>query len=210
MTDHTPAAQTQVDAYLAALRGQLAGLPADDVEEILRELRGHIVERGAESDSGRNRPSVAQILRQLGTPEQIGSLYRADALVAHARETFSPALIIRTTLRWASKTVAGFVASFLGLIGYSIGVGLIVCAILKPFLPGDIGLWVNSSDGFVLGVEVPRPHGPELLGWWIIPYGLAVGVAFILGTTVFLRWMLRFVPRATGRVAPRAIANEAV
>jgi len=210
MSDHTPAAQNQIDAYLAALREQLAGLPAGDVEEILRELRGHIVERGAESDSGGNRPSVAAILRQLGTPEQIGSLYRADAMVAHARETFSPALIIRATIRWASRTVAGFVASLLGLIGYSIGAGLMVCAILKPFLPRDIGLWVNPSDGFVLGVEVPRPHGPELLGWWIMPYGLAVGVAFILGTTVFLRWMLRFVPRASGRVAPRALANEAV
>lgn len=147
MSDHTPAAQNQIDAYLAALREQLAGLPADDVEEILRELRGHIVERGAESDSGRNRSSVEEILRQL---------------------------------------------------------------MLKPFLPSDIGLWVNSPDGFVLGIEAPRPHGPELLGWWIIPYGLAVGVAFILGTTVSLRWMLRFVPRALGRVAYHAVAHEAV
>lgn len=199
MSDHSRQAQDQVDTYLAALRKQLAGLPADDVEEILRELRGHIAERGAESETGRDTTSVAQILRQLGNPEQIGSLYRADALVAHARETFSPALIIRTTIRWAGKTVAGCMAFLVGLIGYSIGVGLIICAALKPFLPNDIGLWLNSSDGFVLGVEVPRPQGHELLGWWIIPYGLGVGVAFILGTTVFLRWMLRFVPRTSGR-----------
>lgn len=207
MSDPSRQAQDQVDIYLAALRRQLAGLAADDVEEILRELRGHIAERAAESERGRDTTSVAEILRQLGTPEQIGSLYSADAMVAHARETFSPALIIRTTLRWASKTVAGCMASLVGLIGYSIGAGLILCAALKPFLPNDIGLWLNSSDGFVLGVEVPRPHGHELLGWWIIPYGLGVGVAFILGTTVFLRWMLRFVPRASGRAVTRALAQ---
>lgn len=207
MSDRSRQAQDQVDIYLAALRKQLAALPAEDVEEILRELRGHIAERAAESERGRHTTSVAEILRQLGTPEQIGSLYSADAIVAHARETFSPALIIRTTLRWASKTVAGCMASLVGLIGYSIGAGLILCAVLKPFLPNDIGLWLNSSDGFVLGVEVPRPHGHELLGWWIIPYGLGVGVAFILGTTVFLRWMLRFVPRASGRAVTRALAQ---
>lgn len=207
MSDLSRQAQDQVDIYLAALRKQLAALPAEDVEEILRELRGHIAERAAESERGRLTTSVGEILRQLGTPKQIGSLYSADAIVAHARETFSPALIIRTTLRWASKTVAGCMASLVGLIGYSIGAGLILCAVLKPFLPNDIGLWLNSSDGFVLGVEVPRPHGHELLGWWIIPYGLGVGVAFILGTTVFLRWMLRFVPRASGRAVTRALAQ---
>lgn len=210
MSDHTPPTPDPVDIYLTALRRQLAGLPAGDVEEILREIRGHIAERGAESGSGSGTTPVAEILRQLGPPEQIGALYRADALVAQARESFSPALIIRTTIRWASKTVVGFGASLLGLIGYSIGVGLIVCAVLKPFLPGDVGLWVNPTDGFVLGVEVPRPHGQELLGWWLIPYGIGVGVAFILGTTVFLRWMLRFAPRASGRVAAKAVGNETV
>lgn len=200
MSDSSQPAQDPIASYLAALRKQLAGLPADDVEEIVQELRGHIAERVAESASGQNGTTVEGILHQLGTAEQIGSLYRSDALVAHARTTFSPALIIRTTIRWASRTVLGFAASLAGLIGYSIGVGLIVCAVLKVFLPNDVGLWMNPSDGFVLGVEVPRPHGPELLGWWLIPYGLGVGVAFILGTTVFLRWMLRFVPRVSRRV----------
>lgn len=52
----------------------------------------------------------------------------------------------------------------------------------------------------VLGAEVPQPHGQELLGWLIIPYGLAVGIAFLLGTTAFLRWMLQFVPRASRQI----------
>lgn len=81
-----------------------------------------------------------------------------------------------------------------GFLGYVLGGSLIICAILKPFLPIYVGLWINP-DGMVLGAEVPRPHGQELLGWWLIPYGPGVGLAFLIGTTVFLRWMLRFVPR---------------
>lgn len=204
MSDSSQPARDPIAIYLAALRKHLVGLPADDVEEIVQELRGHIAERVAESAAEQNGTTVEGILHQLGTPEQIGSLYRSDALVAHARATFSPALIIRTTVRWASRTVLGFAASLAGLVGYSIGVGLIVCAVLKVFLPNEVGLWINPSDGFVLGLEIPRPHGPELLGWWLIPYGLGVGVAFILGTTVFLRWMLRFVPRVSRRVGSLA------
>jgi len=198
MSDHTEPANDPVDSYLAALRKQLAGLPADEVDEILQELRGHIVERAAGSGSEQNRLPVERVLRELGTPEEIGSLYRADALVARARAGFSPALIIRATNRWATRTVLGFLAFLTGVMGYAVGCAFIACAVLKPFFPTHIGLWINSHN--VLLGAAPRPHGPELLGWWIIPYGLAVGSAFILGVTVFLRWMLRFIPRASQRV----------
>jgi uncharacterized membrane protein len=205
MTDRTEPVQDQVDSYLVALRQQLSGLPAEDVDEILRELRGHILERAAASDSGQSQTPVEQILRQLGTPEQIGSLYRADALVAHARASFSPALIIRTTIRWASKTGLGFSAFLAGVMGYALGAALIVCAILKPIFPASVGLWI-SRHGILLGAEMPRPPlGRELLGWWIIPYGLVIGSSFLLGTTVFLRWMLRFIPSASRRVASRSM-----
>lgn len=190
--------QGQVDEYLAELREQLAGLPVEDMEEILRELHGHIAERAKESGA-----PIDQVLRQLGTAEEIGGLYRADVLVANARAGFSPATIIRATLRLATRTGLGFAAFLAGITGYALGSGLILCAILKPFLPAYVGLWINPH-GFVLGAEIPQPHGQELLGWWLVPYGLGVGVAFILGTTVFLRWMLRFVPRATRRVASMA------
>lgn len=163
MSDEVGLPQGQVEVYLAALRKQLAGLLTEDVAEILRELRGHIADRAAESDAGRNGTPVEQILRELGTPEEIGSLYRADALVAHARAGFSPALIIRTTIRWATRTALGFVAFLAGVVGYAVGASLVVCAIMKPFLPTYVGLWINPH-GMVLGAEVPRPHGQELLG----------------------------------------------
>lgn len=198
MSDPVEPSQSPIEHYLAALRKQLAGLPAEEIEEVLRELRGHIAERIAESASGSDAIPVEQILSQLGTPEQIGSHYRADALLMRARGTFSPALIIRTTAYWASRTIVGFAAFLAGLIGYAIGASLIACAILKPFLPNHVGLWIGPH-GFMLGIEVPSPHGQELLGWWVIPCALAVGIAFILGTTVLLRWMLRFVPRASRR-----------
>ena len=142
MIAHTQQPEEQVEIYLAKLRKELAGLSPDDVEDVLRELRGHIAERAAAIDS-ESRPSVEQILSRLGSPKEIGSLYRADALLAHARASFSPALIMRATIRWATKTVVGFLVFLAGLLGYALGASLIVCAILKPLFPTYIGLWIN-------------------------------------------------------------------
>jgi uncharacterized membrane protein len=202
MIAHARQPQEPVEIYLAELREELGGLPQQDVEDVLRELRGHIAERAAAIDPQRHKTPVEEILARLGTPKEIGSLYRADALVAHARAGFSPPLIVRATIRWATKTALGFMAFLAGVLGYALGASLIVCAFLKPFFPAYIGLWINPH-GMVLGAQMPRPHSQELLGWWIIPYGFGVGLAFILGTTVLLRWMLRFVPRASRRVASR-------
>lgn len=203
MNDPTQLPKDQVELYLGELRRELAGLPTDEVEEILRELRGHIAERVAETDSDRSGTSVEQILRELGSADHIGSLYRADAQLAHARATYSPSLIIGAMTRWATKTVVGFSACVAGIVGYVLGVALIGCAILKPLLPTYIGLWITPS-GTRFGFAMPKPQGPELLGWWFIPIGLVVGTACVVGTTAFLRWMLRLVPRTSGRVASAA------
>lgn len=191
--------QAQIDDYLAKLRQALSGLPANDIEEILRELRGHLDERAMEGDSEHGQTPLEHILRQFGTPEYIGSLYRADARVARARETFSPALIMGSTIRWATRTGCGFLAFMVGLAGYALGASLMACALLKPFSPTHIGLWINPH-GMLFGYTLQRPHSAELLGWWVIPIGLVAGTASVLGTTAFLRWMLRFVPQTSRRV----------
>jgi hypothetical protein len=200
MSEHAHLPRAQIDVYLARLRRALDGLPAADIEEIVRELRGHIAERAMEAQSAQpDGAPIEYILQDLGAPENIAAAYRDDALVARARTTFSPALIFRTTLRWASRTARGFLVFFVALIGYGVGLSLVTCALLKPLFPDNIGLWI-SRHGMDLGFQTPRPAGPELLGWWIIPLGLIGSAAFILGSTVFLRWMLRYVPSAAPRV----------
>jgi len=62
MSDHTQLPQDQVAAYLAGLRQALAGLPPDDVEEVVREIGGHIAERAAYPDLGKNKMPIEQIL----------------------------------------------------------------------------------------------------------------------------------------------------
>ncbi len=192
-------ARARIDAYLARLRESLGRLPIEEVNDIVRELHGHIVER-VESSGAMDGKTVERILGSMGRPEDIGSLYRTEALVARARATFSPLLIVRTTIRWAMKTLLGFIALVLGIIGYGIGLVLVACAILKPFFPSHIGLWVNEH-GVQLATPTSQALGSELLGWWAVPIYLFLGALAVVATTWFLRWMLRFASRP-----PRASA----
>ncbi len=186
--------QTRIDTYLMNLRRCLGELPPEEVNDILREIRGHILER-AEAAGELTDEKLVAILKALGNPEDIGPLYQAEAMVARARSSFSPTLILRTVLRWAMKSVLGFVVLIVGLIGYGTGVGLLFSALMKPIFPDRVGAWVGEhGHGFTIGMtDIPGKH--EVLGWWLIPVGIVVGALFIIATTRFLRWMLRFAAR---------------
>jgi uncharacterized membrane protein len=200
--------QTRIDAYLMKLRRSLGELPTEDVNDILREIRSHILDR-AEASGGLTNEKLVQILKDLGRPEDIGPLYQAEALVIRARSSFSPSLILRTTMRWAMMSVLGFATFLVGLMGYGLSFGFLFCAILKPFDPRHVGLWINK--GFTLGTT-DMPVGDELLGWWMIPVGLVLSALFLIGTTRFLRWMLRFGPKRPvgGMVTMTSVASGVV
>jgi hypothetical protein len=207
-----PALQGRIDAYLKRLRQALGKLPADEAAEIVRELRGHIVER-AEAMQTLNEDVLTDILDSLGAPEDIASLYQSRAMVTRARRSRSPLLILKTTIGWAGKSLAGLVTFFVGLFGYCFGLGFVVGAVLKVFYPERVGLWVgphrwNLSMGTLSAAEQARDHARELLGWWLIPVGLVVGPLVLLLTTLLLRWALRFAfPRTFVR---RSQANDAL
>ncbi len=186
--------QSRIDTYLMNLRRCLGELPAEEVNDILREIRGHILER-AETAGELTDEKLVAILKALGKPEDIGPLYQAEAMVARARASFSPTLILRTVLRWAMKSAVGFAVFIVGLTGYGMALSFLVSAVMKPIFPDHVGAWLGDG-GFSMGMEVPSPpHRTEILGWWIIPIGLVLGTLLLIATTRFLRWMLRFASR---------------
>jgi uncharacterized membrane protein len=190
------ALQAQIDAYLTRLRRALVDVPPEAIAEIVREIHGHILER-AEATDPLNEATLARVLDALGNPEDIGSLYHSRAMVARARASSSPWLILLTTIRWAGKSLTGLAAFFFGVFGYTMGIGWVVGAILKWFDPDRVGLWVgpqiwNLSLGSLTVAERAREHVHEVLGWWLIPIGFILGPIILILTTLILRWTLRF------------------
>lgn len=193
------AARRRLDMYLGEVRGVLRRLPPAELQEILAELRSHVLDRVG-GEAGLTEASVQAALDGLGPPRALGAGYLGRSLAATIGRSGSPWRVLAAVYRLASLSVGAFALFLVSLVGYATGAGLIATALLKPILPEQTGLWIHGKGGFSLGV-VGGTHEPhtELLGWWIIPIGLAAGTVLLL-----LTWRLSLAGvRALGRGGPR-------
>ena len=187
---HPARFDTKIDAYLAQLRQSLGELPAAEVNEILQEIRGHILER-SQSSGELTEEKLTSILKALGSPDQIAPLYEVDSIVARARSSFSPRVVMRGIHRWGTTSAWGFALFVLGIMGYGVAAALILSGLGKIVSPADFGAWVGPHTLFDIGLNHdPKAH--DVLGAWLIPLGLLGGAALFIATTRTLRWTLRF------------------
>lgn len=186
-------AQHKIDAYLGRLRGRLRGLSGGDVREIVEELRSHVADKTGAGEE-LTPDAVDQILAGLGSPEELANQYLTDEMLARAEVSRSPLRILESLFRWATFSVGGFFVLMGTVLGYLLGGIFMWCGVLKIVHPQTAGLWLipdGAGDVQVsvrLGFLGPPAGGRELLGWWILPIGLAAGCALVLLTTRFALW----------------------
>ncbi len=181
--------EIQIDSYLTALRLHLGPLTIAEREEIVREIGAHVRDSAEESGA-----STESVLARLGPAEELAAQYRDGLLIRRASHSNSPVLLLRASVRLATKGVFGVLVFFVGLFGYAMGGGLVLTALLKPILPGNTGLWLDASGHYVSsGVLFPPPGSPahEALGFWYIPLALTAGSLTLLATTWTIRRSLQ-------------------
>ncbi|MGA7992163.1 MAG: hypothetical protein WCC53_12060 [Thermoanaerobaculia bacterium] len=193
----TRAAEQRLDRYLLDLRRALRGLPEATVSDIENELRSHVFEKaggGGALDAG----GVESALAGLGEPEELARQYRADDLLLRAQSGHSPLLILHSLFRAATLSVAGVFILVGSAVGYAICAAIVACAVLKVAHPATAGLWLGPDGDLSLrmGFGAPPVDGREILGWWIVPIGLALGAGLHFLTIRFGRWGVRRVRRA--------------
>ena len=204
--------ETQVNDYLTRLRAALTGMTVGEREDIVEEIRMHLRERVSDPQS-----SVEAALAGLGPADELAQQYRTGMLVQRARTSISPVVILRAALRWAGTGVEGFIVFVIALIGYAMGAGFVLLALMKPFFPRNTGLWVGPDQfnfSFRLGATMTNPASPvhEVLGWWLIPVCLVIGSLSLALTTKLLQflmgrfhWKVPFVGAAHGTPAMTAL-----
>jgi hypothetical protein len=178
------AAMAHLDTYLDQVRRRLHALPASEVEEVLAELRSHVLDRVEGALTPR---SVEQALDALGSPAEVARLNVTERALATVDDSPAPVRVLRALYRIATVSVVGVFVFLASLFGYSLALGFFLVAVMKPFQPGRVGLWRVPEPGdpnsFSIGIVEAAPGREELLGWWIIPLGLVLAAAL-----AYLTW----------------------
>jgi uncharacterized membrane protein len=185
--------EIQIDSYLTALRLHLGPLTIAEREEIVREIAAHVRDSAEESGA-----SVETVLSRLGSAPALAAQYRDGLLIRQASRSISPLVLLRATLRLATKGVSGVLVFFVAIFGYAFGGGLVLTALVKPILPANTGVWFDGEGHFMSsGVLFPPPgsQAHEVLGVWYIPLALILGSLTLLATTWAIRTSLRISQR---------------
>ena len=177
-------AEFEIDNYLTALRSHLGPMTLDEREEIVREISAHVRDSVESSGGG-----VAAVLERLGPAEDLAEQYRDALLISRASRSVSPLVLLRATLRLATKGAFGILVFLLGMFGYLIGGGFVLTGLLKPIFPNNTGAWMLNGHIVSSGTLFPPPAPPahEVLGIWYIPLALTVGSLLLLFTTFAIR-----------------------
>jgi len=184
----TTSDQQQIEQFLTTLRASLGPIALPEREEILREIDAHI--HDSMELTGQ---SAATVIAKLGSPQQLAADYRDGALVRAASYSFSPMLLLRATLRIATKTLSGFIVFLFALTGYLTGISFLITAFLKPFFPDRTGVFVLDHHLYRIGIQNTLPPVPihEVAGFWFVPASLVIASATLVLTTVVIRHFLR-------------------
>jgi hypothetical protein len=120
-------------------------------------------------------------------------------IALQAVDRASPAVVLATMLRLARLSVNAVLAFLLSLVGYGFAACWLIVAIAKPFAPGRIGLWLlpdpTGDLSFSLGSRASSLGAHDLLGWWIVPIGLVIGLVAGFTTYRFDRHVIKQVAR---------------
>lgn len=185
--------EARLRGYVFVLRQALRSfLPKDTAQDAVREIESHLREAIAGADGAPNEAvALERVLAELGTPAQVARAYSLEMTLDEAAATAGLLPIARALLRLASTTAAGF-AAVLGLsVVYALSVACLAVAVLKPIFPANVGIIVVGGVVRSVGAQFPMPPGAEARGgYWIVPIGIAAGLALLALTH---RLALRFV-----------------
>ena len=182
---NTPVENAMTLEYLQRLRSSLRGMTLSEREDVVQEIEMHIRERVAEGGD------AEKVLGQLGPADELAAEYRTGNLLRRASHSVSPLVLLLAAFRMARTGVQGFAVLLLAFVGYALAVTSAIVAVMKPFYPEHVGLWVGKGI-FDFGALWPVPAGVhEVLGYNIIPVALLLSALAFFVTTRTTRWLIR-------------------
>lgn len=178
------AALRRLNSYLMEVRRHLTGLPKLDADEIVLELRAHVLDRL----EGRQ-PTIEAVeaaLWALGSPAEIGESNVAVRVRQPSRSTawFETVRNATAIMRAAISLLVTSIA------GSALSASLLAFTAAKLVEPDRIGIW-RDGDNWTVGRVHALVPGHEVLGWALLPIGLLAATSIGFATWIAGRQRLR-------------------
>jgi len=185
--------ESRVRGYLYVLERSLrASVSTALADDAVREVESHIRERVEEAVATANeREALEAILTRLGSPATVARAYSLELIMDEAATGGRVVAVLRSVFHAGALSIRAFLMALLLFTGYSVGVGFLAIAVLKPIFPGNVGLWLH--EGIAFGAQFPAPEGVTPLGgYWIIPICMVAGFGLLVFThRSARRWITR-------------------
>ena len=195
MEELSPESKEILEDYLQKLKEVLMPLPEKEKDEIILEIKGHIQDRMTQFSQGEdNAEALKSALIRLGKPEEYAFEFVTDYLLSKGMERKKAWMIFKGLLRWGCNTLVGFFYSLFFFVSYLIAASFVFIGIMKPIFPEKVGFFLRNGRlenfGLIMGVT-DNPNIQEVLGYWIIPIALVIGIAWFFVTTWLLKKVIR-------------------
>jgi len=162
----------QIHNYLKYLSKYLSRLDKSSADEVIREIESHILDSIELQEQNGEKPDAQAILDGFGEPRELANHY-----VEHMLKGTPPPTGFKA-IQSVKKGVTKGLYYSMGLFGFGISLLLIIIGLGKLFMPDLIGVWSAAQGNSVIIIfsEDIYPDSKELLGYWLIPIAIALGV----------------------------------
>ena len=162
----------------------LRQVPKDPRDELVLELKGHVLESFQHDDAESEPDRLMNALDKLGDPETFLRPLVAEKLLAAGTKTFKPSVLLYGLYYSMFASVRKLALGIFFAAGYLLLLIFFSATIAKLFIP-DFGLYIHDTGGFTLGMlgEGSRLASQEVLGIWLVPLGIVLkAVLYIILT----------------------------
>jgi len=180
----------RINTYLQTLNRYLSRLPAEDANEVIREIESHIYDAIDLAEAKGEKLEVSELLKGFGPPRTLAEKY-----TNHMLDGTPPPSGFSAITSIKHKVTKGMYWSTL-LLGYGSGFALILLAFMKLLSPETVGIWTSpGGESVIVGtLDAPAEQGDDLLGLWLVPTALILGSLI----TRFTYSLLRILKRIAG------------
>jgi len=185
-------AQSIWSEYMRKVEGLCGSLDNRQTADILAELKAHLLESYIQLDGGDEATRISAAIAKLGQPEDFVPLWVEERLLEGAQPGASTRNLYFLLRSNAVKGVQQFAFSMMIGFGYLLSFYFFIGAAMKIFYPQNVGLYLSPNGIPFLGY-VDADEFTELMGYWLIPVGLATAILLQFFLNKLLRrWVGRF------------------